>query len=112
MCLILVRGGHHTEGFGCSLRGRLCGRCIGRGVTKVFSGIEARSALSGFPDSPNMSLMPSVSGEAEHGTPSDDTKRTMSMNASHGSFVTRACCMPIGLFSADVPADLVRVLDF
>ena len=46
-------------------------------MMKVFSGIEARSALSGLPDTPRASLMPSVSGEAEHGTPSDDTERTM-----------------------------------
>ena len=66
----------------------------------------------GLPDSPNMSLFPSAPGEVEHGTPSEDTKRIMSMNALHGSFVPQACCMPFGLFSADVHVDLMRVLDF
>ena len=56
--------------------------------------------------------MPSVSGEAEHGTPSDDTERTMSMNASHGSFVTRACCPPFGVYSADVLEGFVCELVF
>ena len=71
----------------------------------MFLGIEAKSAESGLPGSPNMSLMLSVSGEVEHGTPLEDTNRTMSMNASHGSFVTQTCSMPFGLFSAHVPAD-------
>ena len=77
---------------------------------KVFAGIEARSALSGLPDSPRASLMPSVSGEAEHGTPSDDTERNV--NASHGSFITRACCPPVGVYSADVLEGFVYDLVF
>ena len=39
----------------------------------------------GLPDNPNMSLFPLASGEVEHGTPSEGTERTMSMNAWHVS---------------------------
>ena len=34
-----------------------------------------------------LSLFSSIPGEVEHGTPSDDTKRTTPMKTLHGSFV-------------------------
>ena len=47
-----------------------------------------------------------MSGEVEHGISSEGTERTMSMNVSHGLFVTRACCSVLGIFSADVTVDV------